>query len=170
MTNKKSHASFSSLTTGPGSWQLEHYKQCVQILAEHRSEFPESAPAPCKQLSRQKNSTNSIAEVRWRNILSAFFWVYGISAESSALHGVHNTHQKAPHNLCPTVKQTTLNLYWRNKKPHMYVNSLSFPNLYPGKCSLGTFSTDPPQTNFPYREQQTRVCFSQNKWIDVVLS
>lgn len=48
----------------PGSWQLEHYKQCEQILAEHRSEFPESMPAPCKQLSRQKNSTNSIAEVR----------------------------------------------------------------------------------------------------------
>lgn len=28
---------------------------------------------PCKQLSRQ-NSTNSRAQVRWLNILSAFFW------------------------------------------------------------------------------------------------
>lgn len=54
---------------GPGSWDIT--SKCMQVLAEHRSEFPESAPAPCKQLSRQKNSTNSTAQVRWLNILSA---------------------------------------------------------------------------------------------------
>lgn len=36
-------------------------------------------PTPSKQLSRQKNSTNSRAQVRWLHILSAFFGDYNIS-------------------------------------------------------------------------------------------
>lgn len=79
---------------GPGSWSITS-SACRSW--QSTGEFPESAPAPCKQLSRQKNSTNSIAEVRWLNILAAFFWVYGISTQSSVLHGEHNTHQKSSH-------------------------------------------------------------------------
>lgn len=113
---------------GPGSWNIT---SSARRSWQSTGEFPESAPAPCKQLSRQKNSTNSIAEVRWLNILAAFFWVYGISTQSSVLHREHNTHQKASHNLCSTVKCATLNLFWRNKTPSIYINSLSFPNQYP---------------------------------------
>lgn len=36
-TIRKPHALHFHLTTGPGSWQLEDCKQCVQILSEHRS-------------------------------------------------------------------------------------------------------------------------------------
>lgn len=71
---------FSSMTTGPQSWQLEHSKPCTDRSSQCREESSlKSSPAPSKQLSRQKNSTNSRVEVRWLNILSAFFWVYNIS-------------------------------------------------------------------------------------------
>lgn len=39
----------------------------------------EALLTPSKQLSRQKNSTNSRAEIRWLHVLSAFFGDYNIS-------------------------------------------------------------------------------------------
>lgn len=150
----------SSLTTGPGPWQLEHYKQCMQILAEHRSEFPESTPAPCKQLSRQKNSTNSTAEVRWLNILSAFFWVclryLGRVSRStrSAQHWSKGITQPVP-----TVQQTIFNLFWRNKKPHMYVNICLFQAYIPESVPWVHFLLIPQKKSFWYREQTTKICF-----------
>ena len=64
-------------------WQLEHWKQCLLLptCAQVKSSL-KALLAPWKQLSRQKNSTNSRAQVRWLNILSASFRDYSIATPS----------------------------------------------------------------------------------------
>lgn len=103
LTSRKPWKMWGHISCGPTKWIIENTMPYI-FISDNRASDPaagtlkavhcwsphvhrwksslKALPAPCKQLSRQKNSTNSRAEVRWLNILPAAFGDYNISTLS----------------------------------------------------------------------------------------
>lgn len=93
--------------------------------------------APCKRLSRQKNSTNSRAQVRWLNILSASFRDYNISTLSPLCStGCKKSAKYASHNHHLMVKRTWIKYILKRQEADYLHPRFLLPKSIPGALSI----------------------------------